>query len=231
MHYTARRKSDHCDLRKKRGTFNLCQPIKASLATPRHANQLSASLATPRNANHLSASLATPRNANHLSASLATPRNANHLSASLAILLQASDWTFLYDLDGQLQFPIEADATSHRPEVVLFSRFSKTIVLLELTLPLEDYINLANDRKTMKYSALVTACEENCFKTDLFTLEVGCLGYCHIPSSTALKPSAYQHWQRVRSDLRCRRPPFALCMFFSFAEACRLNRESPAAVC
>ena len=27
--------------------------------------------------------------------------------ASQVILLQASDWTFLYDLDGQLQFPID----------------------------------------------------------------------------------------------------------------------------
>ena len=98
--------------------------------------------------------------------------------ASQAILLQANDWTFLYDLEGQLQFPIEAAVTSLRPDVVLFSRSSKTIVLLELTVPLEDNVHLAHDRKTTKYSALVTACEENGFKTHMFALEVGCLGYC-----------------------------------------------------
>ena len=59
----------------------------------------------------------------------------NHITqrkplASQAILLQANDWTFLYDLEGQLQFPIEAAVTSLRPDVVLFSRSSKTIVLL-----------------------------------------------------------------------------------------------------
>ena len=80
--------------------------------------------------------------------------------ASQAILLQANDWTFLYDLEGQLQFPIEAAVTSLRPDVVLFSRSSKTIVLLELTVPLEDNVHLAHDRKTSKYSALVTACED-----------------------------------------------------------------------
>ena len=107
----------------------------------------------------------------------------NHITqrkplASQAILLQANDWTFLYDLEGQLQFPIEAAVTSLRPDVVLFSRSSKTIVLLKLTVPLEDSVHLAHDRKTTKYSALVTACEENGFKTHMFALEVGCLGYC-----------------------------------------------------
>ena len=61
-------------------------------------------------------------------------------------------------------FPIEAAVTSLRPDVVLFSRPSKTIVFLELTLPLEDNVHLAHERKTSKYSALVTACEENGFK-------------------------------------------------------------------
>ena len=98
--------------------------------------------------------------------------------SSIAILLQANDWTFLYDLEGQLQFPIEAAVTSLRPDVVLFSPSSKTIVLLELTVPLEDNVHQAHDRKTTKYSALVTACEENGFKTHMFALEVGCLGYC-----------------------------------------------------
>ena len=46
-----------------------------------------------------------------------------------------------------------------------------------VTVPLEDNVHLAN-RKTTKYSALVTACEENGFKTHMFALEVGCLGYC-----------------------------------------------------
>ena len=62
--------------------------------------------------------------------------------------------------------------------MVLFSRSSKTIVLLQLTVPLEDNVHLVHDRKTTKYSALVTACEENGFKTHMFALEVGCLCYC-----------------------------------------------------
>ena len=67
--------------------------------------------------------------------------------ASQAILLQANDWTFLYDLEGQLQFPREAAVTSLRPYVVLFSRSSMKIVLLDLTVLLEDNVHLAHDRK------------------------------------------------------------------------------------
>ena len=109
---------------------------------------------------------------------LPAPNHITQRKPLASILLQASDWTFLYDLEGQLQFPIEAAVTSLRPDVVLFSRSSKTIVLLELTVPLEDNVHQAHDRKTTKYSALVTACEENGFKTHMFALEVGCLGYC-----------------------------------------------------
>ena len=49
----------------------------------------------------------------------------NHITqrkplASQAILLPANDWTFLYDLEGQLQFPIEAAVTSLRPDGCYF---------------------------------------------------------------------------------------------------------------
>ena len=152
----------------------------------------------------------------------------NHITqrkplASQAILLQANDWTFLYDLEGQLQFPIEAAVTSLRPDVVLFSRSSKTIVLLELTVPLEDNVHLAHDRKTTKYSALVTACEENGFKTHMFALEVGCLGYCPHSFLHCFEASACQSRQRVRSDPKRQKPPFAHRMYSFFAEACRLG--------
>ena len=122
--------------------------------------------------------------------------------SSIAILLQANDWTFLYDLEGQLQFPIEAAVTSLRPDVVLFSPSSKTIVLLELTVPLEDNVHQAHDRKTTKYSALVTPCEENGFKTHMFALEVGCLGYC--PHSFLHCHSSSSEWLDI--SVRSRRP-------------------------
>ena len=43
------------------------------------------------------------------------------------------------------------------------------------------------------------------------------------PSSIASKPSACQSRQRVRSDPKRQKPPFAHRMYFFFAEACRLG--------
>ena len=97
--------------------------------------------------------------------------------SSQTLLLQANDWEFLFDLDEQLQFPPEVAVTSLRPDVVILSRSTKTVIMLELTVPLEDRSHLAYDRKSSKYSALVTACEESGFKAHLFPIEVGCLGY------------------------------------------------------
>ena len=81
--------------------------------------------------------------------------------SSQTLLLQANDWEFLFDLDEQLQFPPEVAVTSLRPDVVIFSWSTKTVVMLELTVLLEDRSHLAYDRKSSKYSALVTTCEES----------------------------------------------------------------------
>ena len=95
------------------------------------------------------------------------------------ILLQASYWDFRFDLGSEaLQFPIEAAATSLRPDIVIYSCTKKIVVMLELTVPLEDRSHLAHERKTSKYASLARTCEENGFTTHFFALEVGCLRFC-----------------------------------------------------
>ena len=94
--------------------------------------------------------------------------------SSQTMLLQANDREFLFDLDEQLQFPPEVAITSLRPDVVILSPSTKTVIMLELTVPLEDRSHLAYDRKSSKYSALVTVFEESGFKAHLFPIEVGC---------------------------------------------------------
>ena len=70
------------------------------------------------------------------------------------ILLQASDWDFRFDLGSEpLQFPIEAAATSLSPDIVIYSCTKNIVVMLELTVPLEDRSHLAHERKTSKYAS------------------------------------------------------------------------------
>ena len=85
----------------------------------------------------------------------------------------------VYDLGPDpFRFPVEIASTSLRPDVVIFSRSNKTVVLLELTVPLEDRSHLAHDRKKSKYSELAATCEQNGFTVHLLPFEVGCLGFC-----------------------------------------------------
>lgn len=99
--------------------------------------------------------------------------------SSQSILLQADDWQFLFDIGPtQLVFPPELAVTIQRPDGVFYSLGTKTVVLLELTVPLEDRIQEAHDRKKERYKKLKKACEQNGFKVHLMPIEVGCLGYC-----------------------------------------------------
>ena len=98
---------------------------------------------------------------------------------SKSILLQADDWQFLFDLGPeQLLFPPEVATTTLRPDGVLYSLSTKTVILLDLTVPLEDRVHAAHDRKKSKYIPLASNCEENGFRFHLIPIEVGCLGYC-----------------------------------------------------
>ena len=57
----------------------------------------------------------------------------------LGSLLSGSlDWVFLFDLEESLIFPSEIAFTTLRPDGVIFSHKLKTVILLELTVPIEN---------------------------------------------------------------------------------------------
>ena len=86
---------------------------------------------------------------------------------------------FLFDLGpNQLLFPPEIAATTLRPDGVFYSQNTKTVILLELTVPLEDRVHTTHDGKKSKCIPLASFCEENGFRVHLIPIEVGCLGYC-----------------------------------------------------
>ena len=125
--------------------------------------------------------------------------NRHPMSSSKALLLNANDWEFLFDLgDSQLVFPPEIAVTTQRPDIVIFSRSKKAVLLIELTVPLEDRVTAGHTRKENRYAALVQQCSENGWFARCFAVEVGCLGYVSpsllhcleslgIPSSTSRK--------------------------------------------
>lgn len=81
------------------------------------------------------------------------------------------------DLGRQLQFPREIVETSLRPDLILWSVPQKTILLVELTVPWEQGMEAANERKRLKYADLTAECREAGWKATTFPVEVGCRGF------------------------------------------------------
>lgn len=61
--------------------------------------------------------------------------------------------------------------------MVLFSETSKQIILLELTVPWEDRIEEANEKRRAKYTGLVEDYRSNRWRTRCEPIEVGCRGF------------------------------------------------------
>ncbi|XP_078666098.1 uncharacterized protein LOC144908400 [Branchiostoma floridae x Branchiostoma belcheri] len=95
----------------------------------------------------------------------------------IGIIASASDWSLHTDLGKQLAFPADIIDTNLGPDLILFSRKTTQVVLLELTVPWEDRMEEANERKRMKYQELVSRCREKGWKTWYFPVEVGCRGF------------------------------------------------------
>ncbi|XP_033750531.1 uncharacterized protein LOC117334822 [Pecten maximus] len=92
------------------------------------------------------------------------------------LLEMADDWTMEVDLHGRSSFP-NIVQTSLRPDIVLWSRGEKKLLLVELTVPWEERCVQANERKRAKYEDLLAECWEQVWQTWNFPVEVGYRGF------------------------------------------------------
>ena len=83
----------------------------------------------------------------------------------------------MFDLEDSLVFPPKIVLTALRPDGVLYSEKLKTVLLLELTVPIEDCVLTAQSLKSKRYEGLIRECQSNGWKGSLLTIEIGCRGY------------------------------------------------------
>ena len=126
------------------------------------------------------------------------------------VLRCARDWQFLFDIGTGYSFPIEIAVTRKRPDIVIYSRSLRIVILIELTVPHEDKIAAANLRKTVRYSELLASCENNDWHATHFPVEVGSRGWvAHSLISCLQKLGFSASWRnKVRREcsrvaLRC----------------------------
>ena len=78
---------------------------------------------------------------------------------------------------SKIVFPPEILSTSRRPDIVIWSRKSKTVVIGELTCPAEENFQAARLYKEARYEHIHTNASAKGWKVMLKTIEVGARGF------------------------------------------------------
>ena len=115
------------------------------------------------------------------------PQGHHPTSKDTSILQSARDWRLEVDLDKKLVFPPEIVTTTLRPDMVLWSKAAKLAYVVELTVPWEEGVEEAYERKKLKYSDLAAEASQNGWKTLIFPVEVGSRGYVATSTTSLLR--------------------------------------------
>ena len=92
-------------------------------------------------------------------------------------LKAGSNWQVRIDLDTALHFPSHIVQSTLRPDIVVWSDVAKQVMLIELTVPWEDNMEWAHERKAARYADLKAQCEDKGWACQVFPIEVGCRGF------------------------------------------------------
>ena len=102
------------------------------------------------------------------------------------MLSSAPDWQLEVDLVNRLTFPAHISKTSLRPDIVLYSNRTKQVILFELSVPWEENMEVAHERKAGKYHELVQECKERGWRASCHPIEIGARGFAGVSLSQAL---------------------------------------------
>ena len=96
----------------------------------------------------------------------------------LGVLHSASDWNLEFDLDGMLVVPVFLAVSTLRPDILLLSRSSKMLIIIELTCPCEENMSKWHEEKSQKYYLLSCSIRSNGRSVYFYAIEVGALRFC-----------------------------------------------------
>ena len=89
----------------------------------------------------------------------------------------STDWHMQVDLDKKLRVPAEVAPTDLRPDLILVSNSTKRMGVMELTVPNEDRVEVANEMKRRKYATLQVEGKKRGWSVEVWAVEVGCRGF------------------------------------------------------
>ena len=94
----------------------------------------------------------------------------------MKLLNGTSDWKVSADLKTSLQFSFHIIQTEKWPDIVAWSD-SKSVLLIELTVPWEENWKEAHEQKKNCYETLRADCMEKGWICHVIPIEVGCRGF------------------------------------------------------
>ncbi len=109
-------------------------------------------------------------------------------NCSVGLLSTARDWAMTVDLERQLKIPTHITQSKLRPDIILVSEAAEQLILLELTVPWEERMEEAQERKREKYQELVDDCLRNGWRSRCMPVEVGSSGFASHSLSKAYVP-------------------------------------------
>ena len=109
----------------------------------------------------------------------------NHLS-------DAKDWKVTVDVGTSLKIPTEICITNLRPDMIIVSRKTKQIGIVELTVPNEDRVEVSGELKRSKYEQIAQEGRLNGWRVKIWAVEVGCRGFPAVSMSAFLKDIGYR---------------------------------------
>ena len=107
------------------------------------------------------------------------------------ILHSTNDWVLVADLNNDFVFPPNISSTSARPDIVIFSKSKKHVILIELTCPCEENIEFWHTDKSTKYLPLKEEIVSKDWSVDIFAIEVGARGFSSKSVAYTLKRLGY----------------------------------------
>ena len=93
------------------------------------------------------------------------------------ILQGSSDWKVAADLRSRRNYSDLIADCGDRPDIVVTSESSKTVIVIELTVPYETNMSGSHEFKMAKYEGLVTRMHGKGYRVHLFAIEVGARGF------------------------------------------------------
>ena len=89
------------------------------------------------------------------------------------LLENANDWMTAADIGGMKHYPQVIQESGQRPDAIMASKKTDTIILAELTVPWEDRMEQNNVLKENRYSELTMDLIDKGYRVHFFAIEVG----------------------------------------------------------